>query len=121
MNSIRGVQEVLTVDSVIFSFFLSVALVFGVAAAAKKSSVRSSVDVVRRSRSQGSVEGYWISGAIRRRRQLQRSVMQCCVERRIWVSVKGGCWRIDCWVLMDGDVVAASDSRKKIRYALHTC
>lgn len=76
MNSIRGVQEAPAVDPVTLSFFSSAVLVFGVAAAAKKSSVRSSVDVVRRSRSQGSVEGYWISGAISLRRQLQRSVMQ---------------------------------------------
>lgn len=41
--------------------------------------------------------------------------MQWWVERRIWVSVKGGCWRMDCCVSMDRDVVAASDSRKKIR------
>lgn len=39
----------------------------------------------------------------------------------MWVFVKGGCWRMDCWVWMEcsgGGVVdddAASDSRKKAR------
>ena len=49
--------------------------------------------------------------------------MQWWVERRMCVFVKGGCWRIDCWVWMDcgGDGVDddegddASDSRKKAR------
>ena len=90
----------------------------------KKSSVRSRVEVVRRSRSQGSLDGGWISGAIRRRREAQRRTMQWWVARRMWVFVKGGCWRMDCWVWMDcgggggGGVVvddAASDSRKKAR------
>lgn len=58
MNSIRGVQEALEVDPATFSFFSSAVLVSVIVAAAKKLSVRSSVDVVRRSRSQGSVEGY---------------------------------------------------------------
>lgn len=90
-------------------------MVVSVLAASKKFSVRSRVEVVRRRRSQGSVEGYWISGAMRRRMQLQRRVMQWCVERRISVSVNGDCWRMDCWDSMDDDggvVAAASDSRK---------
>lgn len=89
----------------------------------KNSRVRSRVEVVRRSRIQGSVDGYWRSGAIRRRREAQRRTMQWWVERRMCVFVKGGCWRIDCWVWMDcgGDGVDdddgddASDSRKKAR------
>lgn len=43
--------------------------------------------------------------------------MQWWVEMRTWVSVNGGCWRIDCCDSLD-DVVVASDSRKNIRYAL---
>lgn len=56
MNSIRGVH--VASDNLVSFFLFSLSShVVDVAAAVKKSSVRSSVDVVRRSRSQGSVEG----------------------------------------------------------------
>lgn len=53
--------------------------------------------------------GYLISGAMRRRRQAQRRVMQWCVERRMGVLVKGGFWRMDCWVCIVDVVVDGGD------------
>ena len=94
-----------------------------VVAAVKRSRRRSRVDVVRRRLSQLLTEGEAMSGAMRRRAEAQRRVMVWWVVRRVWVSVKGGCWRMDCWVFWGVIVVVFSaaeavDSRKKARWVL---
>lgn len=96
INSIRSVHVLLAFNTVFFFSSSSNAPTSppveakDAIAAAKKLTALSNVAVVSRRRSQASVLGYLISGAMRRRREAQRRVMQWCVETRMGVLVKEG-------------------------------